>query len=176
MLETGLLSLDQEEPLQEGMAIHSRILASRIPWTDEVGRLQSMGSQRIGYDWSDWACRYALYNILMAVFGIKILVMLQVHLELILYLLHFNMEILLPYRSLYTLMLQLSYFYVHWKPPENSVFSFSTVKHVLRNSTTQCYFEFSGPFLTPLLLFFPPKCQLGGPYVFFRIQNNTAGF
>ena len=40
----------QEDPLQKGMATHSSILAWRIPWTEEPGGLQSMGSQRIGHD------------------------------------------------------------------------------------------------------------------------------
>ena len=40
------------DPLEEGMAIHSSILAWRIPWTKESGRLQSMGSQRVGQDWA----------------------------------------------------------------------------------------------------------------------------
>ena len=44
--ETQVRSLGQEEPLEEGMATHSSILAWRIPWTEEAGRLQSMGSQR----------------------------------------------------------------------------------------------------------------------------------
>ena len=43
-------SLGQEDPLEEGMAIHSSILAWRIPWTEEPGKLQSMGSQRIRHD------------------------------------------------------------------------------------------------------------------------------
>ena len=38
--------LSQEDPLEEGMATHSSILAWRIPWTEEPGRLQSMGSQK----------------------------------------------------------------------------------------------------------------------------------
>ena len=42
-----------EDPLQEEMATHSSILALRIPWTEEPGRLQTTGSQRVGYDWSD---------------------------------------------------------------------------------------------------------------------------
>ena len=50
MQETGVQSLGQEDPLEKGMAIHSRILAWRIPWTEEPGRLQSMGSQRVGHD------------------------------------------------------------------------------------------------------------------------------
>ena len=43
-------SLGWEDPLEEGMATHSSILAWRIPWTEEPGRLQSMGSQRVGQD------------------------------------------------------------------------------------------------------------------------------
>ena len=39
-----------EDPLEKGMAIHSSILAWRIPWTEEPGRLQSMGLQRVGHD------------------------------------------------------------------------------------------------------------------------------
>ena len=41
--------------LEEGMATHSSILAWRIPWTKEPGRLQSVGSQRVGHNWSNWA-------------------------------------------------------------------------------------------------------------------------
>ena len=41
-----------EDPLEKGMATHSSILAWRIPWTEESGRLQSMGSQRVGYNWA----------------------------------------------------------------------------------------------------------------------------
>ena len=48
--EMPLLSLDQEDPLKEKMATHSSILAWKIPWIEESGGLQSMGSQRIGYD------------------------------------------------------------------------------------------------------------------------------
>ena len=40
----------QEDPLEEGTAIHSSILAWTMPWTEEPGRLQSMGSQRAGHD------------------------------------------------------------------------------------------------------------------------------
>ena len=48
--ETGALSLGQEDPLEKEMATYSRILAWRIPWTEEPGELQSMGSQRVGHD------------------------------------------------------------------------------------------------------------------------------
>ena len=41
-------SLSQEDPLEEGMATHSSILAWRIPWTEKPGNLQSIGSQRVG--------------------------------------------------------------------------------------------------------------------------------
>ena len=43
--EMQIQSLGQEDPLEEEMAIHSRILAWKIPWTEEPGRLQSLGSQ-----------------------------------------------------------------------------------------------------------------------------------
>ena len=42
--------LGQEDPLEEGMAAHSSILAWRIPWTEELVGLQSMGSQRVRHD------------------------------------------------------------------------------------------------------------------------------
>ena len=45
MQETQVPSLGQEDPLEEGMATHSGILAWRIPWAEEPGGLQSMGSQ-----------------------------------------------------------------------------------------------------------------------------------
>ena len=48
--ETWVWSLGWEDPLEEGMATHSSILAWRIPWTEEQGGLQSMGSQRIRHD------------------------------------------------------------------------------------------------------------------------------
>ena len=44
-------SLGREDLLEKEMATHSSILAWEIPWTEEPGGLQSMGSQRIGYDW-----------------------------------------------------------------------------------------------------------------------------
>ena len=52
MQETRVRSLGWEVPLEKGMAIHSSILAWRIPWTKKPGRLQSMGSQRVGHDWA----------------------------------------------------------------------------------------------------------------------------
>ena len=50
MQETGVQSLGWEDPLEEEIATHSSLLAWRIPWTEEPGRLQSMGSQRVGQD------------------------------------------------------------------------------------------------------------------------------
>ena len=47
MWETWVRSLVWEDPLEEGMATHSSVLAWRIPWTEEPGGLQSMGSQRL---------------------------------------------------------------------------------------------------------------------------------
>ena len=48
--ETRVRSLGWEDPLEKEMATHSGILAWRIPWTEEPGGLQSMGSQRVGHD------------------------------------------------------------------------------------------------------------------------------
>ena len=50
MQETWVRSVDREDPLEKGMATHSSILAWRIPWTEEPGGLQSMGSQRAGHN------------------------------------------------------------------------------------------------------------------------------
>ena len=50
MKETWDQSLDQENPLEKEMATHSSILVWRIPWTEEPGGLQSMGSPRVGHD------------------------------------------------------------------------------------------------------------------------------
>ena len=48
--ELWVRSLGQEDPLEEEMAAHSSIFVWRTPWTEEPGRLQSMGSQRLGHD------------------------------------------------------------------------------------------------------------------------------
>ena len=50
MRETQVQSLVWEDPLEKEMAIHSSTIAWKIPWTEEPGRLQSMGSQRVGHD------------------------------------------------------------------------------------------------------------------------------
>ena len=50
MQETRVQCMDQEDPLEKGMATHSRILAWKIPWTEEHGWLQSMDSQRVGHN------------------------------------------------------------------------------------------------------------------------------
>ena len=48
--ETRVQSLGREDLLEKEMATHSSILAWKIPWMEELGRLQSMGSQRVGHD------------------------------------------------------------------------------------------------------------------------------
>ena len=60
MQDTQVRSLSWEDPLERGMATHSSILAWRIPWTEEPGGLQSMGSQRVGHDreTSTFACSH----------------------------------------------------------------------------------------------------------------------
>ena len=52
MQETQVRSLGWEDPLEKEMASHSRTIAWKIPWTEEPGRLQSTGSQRVGHDWA----------------------------------------------------------------------------------------------------------------------------
>ena len=49
---TWVQSLGREDPLEKEMAIHSSTIAWKIPWTDEPGRIQSMGSQRVRHDWA----------------------------------------------------------------------------------------------------------------------------
>ena len=51
MRETWVQSLGWEDPLEKEMAIHSSTIAWKIPWTEEPGRLQSTGSQRVRHDW-----------------------------------------------------------------------------------------------------------------------------
>ena len=48
--ETRVQSLGREDPLGKEMAVHSSTIAWKIPWTEEPGRLQSMGSQRVGHN------------------------------------------------------------------------------------------------------------------------------
>ena len=50
MRETWVRSLGREDPLEKEMATHSSTLAWKIPWAEEPGRLQAMGSQRVGHD------------------------------------------------------------------------------------------------------------------------------
>ena len=50
MHKTQVQSLGQEDLQEKGMALHSSILALRIPWTEEPGRLQSIGSQQVGHN------------------------------------------------------------------------------------------------------------------------------
>ena len=53
MQEMRVQPLGQEDPLEKKMSTHSRILTWKIPWTEEPGRLQSLGSQRVGHDWAE---------------------------------------------------------------------------------------------------------------------------
>ena len=50
MQDTRVPSLGQEDPMEKGMATHSSILAWKIPWTEEPGRLQSIESQRVRHN------------------------------------------------------------------------------------------------------------------------------
>ena len=68
MWETWVRSLGREDPLEKEMTTHSSILAWSIPWTEEPGRLQSMGSQRVGHDWAtsphltSWGSKEAIHT------------------------------------------------------------------------------------------------------------------
>ena len=59
MWETQVRSLGWEDPLEKKMAPHTSTLAWKIPWTEEPGRLQSMGSHRVRHDYSDLAAAVA---------------------------------------------------------------------------------------------------------------------
>ena len=66
MWETRVRSLCREDPLEKEMATHSSILAWRIPWLEDLCRLQFMGLQRVGHDWVTWihfTSIQGLYNI-----------------------------------------------------------------------------------------------------------------
>ena len=62
MQETWVLSLGQEDSLEKEMATHSRILAGRIPWTEEPGGPQSVGLQRVGHDFVTKQQNYNISN------------------------------------------------------------------------------------------------------------------
>ena len=57
--ERQVWSLGWEDSLEEGMAARSSIRAQKIPWTEEPGGLQCMGSQSTRHEWSDWACTHS---------------------------------------------------------------------------------------------------------------------
>ena len=59
MRETKVCSLGQEDPLEEGMVTHSNILVWRIPWTEEPGRLQCIGLQKVRHNQSNLECTKA---------------------------------------------------------------------------------------------------------------------
>ena len=95
MRETWVRSLGQEDPLEKGMATHSCTLAWKIPWLEEPGRLQFMGSQRVRHDWatslshkllilrmtSVWLWFlffvYIYFNIFFNIFGIFLIYLIQ---------------------------------------------------------------------------------------------------
>ena len=66
MQEMWVSSLGQEDPLEKGVATHSRILAWKIPWTEEPGGLWSMRSQRVRHHWSKWTHHHITIHSLQA--------------------------------------------------------------------------------------------------------------
>ena len=73
MREMWVCSLGQKDPLEKGVAAHSSLFAWRIPWTEEPGGLQSMGSQRVGHNWTtntlSWEARPESYLIACSLRG-----------------------------------------------------------------------------------------------------------
>ena len=63
--DTRLWALDWEDALQKAMATHSSTLAWKIPWTEEPGRLQSSGSQRVGHDWATSLSLFTFHTLYM---------------------------------------------------------------------------------------------------------------
>ena len=70
MPETQVQSLSQEDPLEKEMATYSSILAWKIPWTEEPGRLQSIGSQRVGHDTTER--RHFHFTVLQVLYMISV--------------------------------------------------------------------------------------------------------
>jgi len=70
MRMTLVQTLGQEDPLEKEMATHSNILAWRIPWTEDPGGLQSMGSQRVAHNWlaNTFTLSLYLYRIIIHTF------------------------------------------------------------------------------------------------------------
>ena len=69
--EMWVLSLGWEAPLEEGIATHFNILSWRIPWTEEPGGLQSMGSHRVGRDWVTWHTSFWKIKLFSGGSGVK---------------------------------------------------------------------------------------------------------
>ena len=78
MQEMWVPSLGQEDPLEEEMTTHSSILVWNVPWTEEPGRLQSMGLQRVRHSLATGhththACNYPYFVFPLVIMGIKVL-------------------------------------------------------------------------------------------------------
>ena len=72
--ETQVLSLGWKDPLEEGVATHCSVLAWEIPWIEEPGGLQTIGSQRVGHDGSNWACTptFGVYSSLFLLIAVYV--------------------------------------------------------------------------------------------------------
>ena len=78
MRETRVQALGWEDPLEKEMAIHYSTIAWKIPWTEEPGRLQFMGSQRVGHDWAT-SLHFIVLESSLRVWKIKIKLYLLAH-------------------------------------------------------------------------------------------------
>ena len=73
MQETKVQSLDGDDPLEKEMVIHFSILSWRIPWTEEPGGLQSIGSHRVRHNWSDLTYMFTVENFYLKLDFLKVL-------------------------------------------------------------------------------------------------------
>ena len=98
--ETQVQSLGQEDLLEKEMATHSSLHTWKIPWTEEPGGLQSMGSQRVGYDWvtSLYSKRYNTFKYLFIICWkfkcMQYLIVWFVSVFMIIYLIFFSLQVI----------------------------------------------------------------------------------
>ena len=106
---TWAKSLGQEDPLERGTATHSKILAWRMSWTEEPGRLQSMGSQRIKHDWAVNTHSYAhTHTHTLVIVYILVLAYYMYYISYISYL-HFTFQFFNVFESISILVFRLTF-------------------------------------------------------------------
>ena len=140
MQEMWVWSPGQEDPLEEKMATHSSILTWKIPWTEEPGRLQFMGSQTVRYGWSDYCC--SVTNMDPACQASLVIVVIQVLSHVWLFAITWTAAGF-PCPSLSPRVCSNSCLFSQWCNPTN-------LSSVIRFSSCLHHFPASGSFLTSL--------------------------